>query len=57
MDRGQDLLERLTLRLDRRLDVEHWNPKAHFPAKHPDTAGFGLPVSGHNGPGGSRGRQ
>lgn len=41
-------LERLTLRIDGRLIVEHWNPRSGFDAGNkPDTVGLGVPVTGN----------
>jgi CubicO group peptidase (beta-lactamase class C family) len=45
-----DKLERITLRVDGRIVVEHWSPKANFPKKC-DTVGVGVPVAGRMKPG------
>lgn len=37
-----DQLERLTLRSDGQLFVEHYNPKADYPDKKPTTTGIGV---------------
>jgi len=42
----EDKIERLTLRWDGRLVVEHWDPKANFPEKQPAPVGVGTPVTG-----------
>jgi CubicO group peptidase (beta-lactamase class C family) len=46
-----DKLERLALRVDGRLAVEHWAPKAGYGARGPDWIGVGTPVTGRDIPG------
>ncbi len=46
-----DKLERLTLRVDGHLAVEHWAPKSGFGKHGPDWTGVGTPVSGSSGSG------
>ncbi len=47
----EDKLERLTLRHDRRLAVEHFDPRGDYPEKQPGVVGLGTPVSGKYAPG------